>query len=85
MAAPGTHVAYDEEGRVASTILAEDTRFENGILAAKGAHVVQYHGSLAIISKTAEDYRDPVSGRLIPKGSRVSFHSGQVIDARPAE
>jgi hypothetical protein len=85
MAAPGTHIALDEQGRVASTILAEDTKFENGIVAAKGAHVVQFGGLLALISKTAKDFVDPETGLQVPKGSKVSFSNNKIIgiDDRP--
>jgi hypothetical protein len=79
MAAPGSHIAFDEQGRVASTILASDTRFESGIVGAEGAQVVQFFGSVALISKTAEDFTDPQSGLRIPKGSKVSFSGSKII------
>ncbi len=77
--APHTHIAFDENGQVASTILAEDTLFASGIWGAKGAHVVQFFGSVAIISSTARDYRDPRTGRLILKGSSLSFSGDKIV------
>lgn len=79
MAAPGTHMAMDENGKVASTILAEDTKFDSGIVAAKGAHVVQFHGFVVLMSAIAENYLDPSTGRLILKGSSLSFHRDRII------
>jgi hypothetical protein len=54
--------------------------FESGIVAAKGAHVVQFFGQIAIISKTAQPYLDPNSKILIPVGARLSFHGQKIIN-----